>query len=106
MNIGSLNRRVTIKKLTDGQDAIGQPVQTWTDVATVWANIKHKNGAETIRADQDVSIVQASIRIRYRTGVTAAMRVHHDSVIYEIKAVVPDAEGREFVDLVCERVNG
>ena len=106
MQAGRLNSRVTIKQLTDGQDEIGQPVQMWTDLATVWANIKHKSGSETIKADQDVSIVQASIRIRRRTDVTAAMRVHHGATVYEIRAILPDEDRREHVDLVCERVNG
>lgn len=104
MQAGRLNSRVTIKQLTDGQDEIGQPIQTWTDLATVWANIKHKSGAESIKADQDVSIVQASIRIRRRADVTAAMRVHHGAAVYEIKAVLPDEQRREHVDLVCEIV--
>lgn len=104
MQAGRLNRRVTIKQLVEGQDEIGQPIQTWADLATVWANIKHKSGAESIRADQDVSIVQASIRIRRRTDVTAAMRVHHGATVYEIRAILPDEDRREHVDLVCERV--
>lgn len=99
-----LNKRVRIEQLTAGQDAIGQPAQVWSLLAVVWANIMLKNGAQTIRADADVSIVQASIRIRKRTDVTAAMRVVSGASIYDIKAVLPDEENRQHVDLVCEQV--
>lgn len=106
MDSRTLRNVVTIQQLTDGQDEIGQPVQTWVSVATVRASILHKNGSESIKADKDVSIVQASVRIRRRADVTAAMRVVHSATTYEIKAVLPDEQSREHVDLVCEVVNG
>ena len=106
MDIGKFNSQVVIKQQTTEQNEIGEPIQTWTEVATVWANIKHKSGSEAMKADQDVSIVQASIRIRRRTDVTAAMRVYHGATVYEIKAVLPDEERRDHVDLVCEVVGG
>ena len=63
-----------------------------------------KNGAQTIKGDADISIVQASIRIRRRTDITAGMRVLDGTAVYDIKAVLPDEESRDRVDLVCERV--
>ena len=106
MEAGKLNRRVTIKELADGQDEIGQPVQTWTDVATVWTHIRHLSGVETIKADADTSSVKASVRIRRRTDVDAGMRVYLGALVYEIKAVLPDEEARDRLDLACEVVNG
>jgi SPP1 family predicted phage head-tail adaptor len=106
MDSRGLNRLVTIKAMGTGQDEAGQPVVTWTAVAPVWANILHKNGAESLRADKDTSIVQASIRIRRRTDVTAAMRVYHGAEVYEIKAVLPDEVDRDHIDLVCEAIYG
>ena len=96
------NRQVVIQQLAAGQDAIGQPVQTWSALATVWANIKHLSGLETIKGGAESSSVKASIRIHYRADVTSAMRVVHGSTTYEIKAVLPDVEGRRHLDLVCE----
>ena len=104
MAAGKLNHRVSIKHLIAGQDAIGQPVQTYALLAKVWASILIKNGAQTIRADADLSIVQASIRIRRRTDVMAGMRVEDGSAIYEIRAVLPDEKSKRYCDLVCEGV--
>jgi SPP1 family predicted phage head-tail adaptor len=106
VEIGPLNRRVTIKYLSSGQDAIGQPVTTWNDLAPVWASILHLNGIEAIKADAQASIVKASIKIRRRTDVTASMRVYHGSVVYEIKAVLPDEVDRTKTFLSCELING
>ena len=102
MRIGDFNRQVTIERPLQGQDETGQPISTWTFLATVWANIAQKSGLETIRADAPVSLVQASIRIRYRTDIDAGMRVVFGTTLYDIRAVLPDSAGRKFVDLVCE----
>lgn len=102
MKAGPLNSRITIQHLVAGQEPDGQPVDVWTELATVWANIRNLRGSEAIRADKDTSTVQTSIRIRRRNDVTAAMRVVYGSTVYEIKAVLPDEIERDKVDLVCE----
>lgn len=105
MRAGQLNRRIRIQSLTSTRDEIGQPINEWQDVATVWANIRHLSGTETIKADAPTSTLRASIRIRYRAGIDAGMRVLHGETVYNIAAVMPDEEGRKFVDLVAEVVS-
>lgn len=109
MIIGKLRHRVTIKQLAAGQDAIGQPVQTWSNVVTdgdgsIAADIMHTSGIESIKSGSDASIVKASVRIRYRTGINAGMRAYYGSTVYEINAVIPDAR-KTRVDLVCQVLN-
>lgn len=105
MQAGRLNRRCTLQQPAAGFDELGQPIPGWTDVATLWADIRMKSGLESIKAGAPVSVVAASIRIRYRAGVNAGMRVMHNLVAYEIKAVMPDVSGRVFLDLACEVVS-
>lgn len=104
MQAGRLNRRCTLQAPSEVQDELGQPIPGWTDVALVWASIRHLSGVEAIKADAVTSTVKASIRIRYRTGLNAGMRVVHGAQVYSIEAVMPDVGGREYVDLVCEVV--
>lgn len=106
IDAGTLNRRVTIQAPATGQDEIGQPAIGWVDVATVWANVRHPNGAEAIRANKETATTAASIRIRHRSDVSAANRIIADAAAYEVRQVLPDASGREFIDLVCEAVRG
>lgn len=105
LRAGSLNRKVTIQQQGEGQDEIGQPVMGWMDVAQVWANIAAKSGLETASSDTQVSTARYSIRIRYRPGVTAAMRVVHGAAVYQIDAVLHDEANRQHTDLVCERLD-
>lgn len=101
MKAGSLNRLVLIAQPEGGQDDVGQPETGWTTVASVWADVRTQGGLESIRSGAEVSTVRASIRIRYRTDITAAMRVTDGATVYQVKAVLPDP-GRQFADLVCE----
>lgn len=102
MQAGTLNRQVTIQALGPGRDAFGQPTEAeWADVVTVWANIRTLNGREFAAAGGEASQATASIRIRYRTGLTAGMRVLHGATVYNVVAVLPDEAGRVHVDLAC-----
>lgn len=105
LDAGGLNRRITIQILGAATDSWGTPipgVENWIDVGKVWANIDTLSGLGTIKADAQVSTVKASIRVRWRTDLAAGMRVLHGTTVYDVKAVLPDASGREHVDLVCE----
>lgn len=103
LEAGALRHSVTIQSRSSTQDSAGQPLLTWSDVATVWASIKMLSGVATLRthADADLSITRASIRIRYRADVNAGMRVKHGTNYYAIKSVLPDMEGMQYLDLVC-----
>ena len=102
MQAGSLATSLLIQSPETATDPLGQPVEGWTDVAQVWGNVRHLRGVEAIKAGAVTSTVSASIRIRYRPDLNAGMRVLADGRTYEIKAVLPDMQRREYVDLVCE----
>lgn len=104
---GTLRDRIHIQRRLSG-GGLGQPSTTWEDVLPepIWANIRFGSGSEAIRAGQIASKAQVSIRIRKLAGITAEMRAVCDGVEYAIKAVLPDLQNREYVDLVCEVTNG
>ena len=102
MQAGKLTQRIRIEAPESTQDEIGQPTQGWALVAEVWADIRLLGGLESIRADVVTSSTQASIRIRWRAGIDASMRVVHGATVYGIRSVNPDVARRQFVDLICE----
>lgn len=108
MKAGDLDRLVTIQQRQPGEDDAGQPLETWIDVASVWANVKGATGMASIRQSslQDnvaASVNSYSFRIHYLEGITAAMRVDLDGVLFDIKQVRMDYAKREWTDLVCEQ---
>lgn len=110
LNLGRLRHMVTIQQRVASEDAAGQPSSAWQEVATVWADIRLLSGLESIRANQDASIVRASIRIRHTQALQAslspAMRVLHGTTVYQITAILPDLAARAHIDLTCEAVHG
>jgi len=103
MDAGKLDRLVSIKARDAGQDAIGQPLTTWSLVATAWANIKYLSGLSALKAGADVSLTKTSIRIRYLAGINHGMRIESLGEVFDIQAILPVGRN-EYLDLVCERV--
>lgn len=88
-----------------GFDPIGQPLPNeWTTIHTVWGSIRHLSGLETIKVNASVSIVQASIRIRYLPEMNAGTRIKYGDESYDIRAVMHDAIGRQYTDLIAQIV--
>ena len=98
-----LRTPIVIEALVESYDEIGQPVNEWETIITTFANVRHLSGSEAIKADASVSITKTSIIIRYRAGITPAMRVIGPHGIYHIEAVLPNKHNGEMT-LVCERV--
>lgn len=106
MDPGDLRHRITIQQKTEGspqQNAAGEPDYSWTTYLTVSADIRPVTGKETFVAQQHLSGVTTKIAIRYRAGITAAMRVLYGSTVYDIKAVLNWGERNEELLLLCEQ---
>lgn len=101
MDAGRLDKRVTIQSMTATRNAIGEPVEAWADVATVWAAVEPVQGREFWEQQQVQSEVTTRIRIRYRAGVTAAMRVTYGGRFYNIKSVIDPRERHDEMQLMC-----
>ncbi len=99
---GDLNRRVRIERNGGGFDEIGQPIDGWAEVVTVWGNVKMLTGKETVLSNSDVGSATASIRIRYRTDITNGMRAVVDGVIFNILQALSNIAARNYTDLACE----
>ena len=100
MRIGKMRYRVTIQRNMPVRDDFGQPADNWTDVATVWADVRFSSGKEFIAADKETASADASIRIRKR-AVTTDMRVVFEDEPYDIVAVLPALDS---IDLAVRRV--
>lgn len=84
---GRLNRLVTLQQKATGspaQFATGELDEVWVDVAQVWASVEPLVGREFYEAQQIQSSVTAKIRIRWRPGVDAGMRIVHQGKIYNL----------------------
>lgn len=90
-----LTRKITLQRMTSIVDDEGIPVESWTDVVTLWANRKPLSGREFFEAAAINAEKTVKYRIRYRKGVEPNMRLldHLDSKTYSITAVLNDYYG-------------
>ena len=87
---GRLRHQVTLQQLSLGSPQLtpmGAPYASWTDVATVWADIRPLRGQMLMAARQVNEKISVEIEIRYRAGVVARMRAKHGTTIYDIEWV-------------------
>lgn len=102
LNVGAMNQRVTIQQPSSSVDALGQRVETWADVATVWAQAQPLRGREFFAAGQVQSEASVRFRLRYRAGITGAMRVVWNAVPHAIVAEpINVAGGGHTLELMC-----
>jgi SPP1 family predicted phage head-tail adaptor len=107
MQAGKLRHKVAIQKLVAGspdQKASGEPDTTWTThLASIWASVEPLTGRELFAAQEHHSEVEVRVRVRYREGITAKMRVVFDSRNYDIVAVIDREERHRELELLCKQ---
>lgn len=106
MRIGALNRRIALQRGVETPSGTGGTTIDWQPIGDVWANIRYLNGIETSKGQFPISVARASIRIRLRQDIDATCRAVHVSngitTVFEILAVLPDAESREYLDMAVQ----
>jgi len=106
LNSRQLTLRLILQRKSTTRDSYGQPANTWTNVATVWANPVVQTGMgymnhEMQAGGTEISRTTTSFRIRKRTDVVAGMRVLVGAKVYDIRVVLPDLADNLYVDLGC-----
>ena len=104
MKAGELDQRVTLQRREQGEDEAGQPFDAWVNVATVWAAVRPLRANDLIRADALTNIMDVKVTLRYRPGITSAMRVQHGTDTYLIESVANVNSANREVELLCKRV--
>lgn len=107
MYLGRMRHRLVIQHLESTRDGHGAPVETWTDVATVWGSIEALSGREFFASQQTHGVVSCKVRIRHRDDLRASTewRLSHAGRILGIAAVLP-ANDRSAMTIMCREVDG
>lgn len=105
VNIGSLNKRISIIRRTVERDDDGfEVVQEWV-VHTCWAQFNRKSGTEMIRENADFGKTKARFLIRAtRKAIDRKMIVKYAGDVYEIEFVNEYGDNHQFTELMCVRM--
>ena len=88
MQAGRLRHRVTIQNFTISKTPSGQPVESWADGKTIWAEVR--------------------VWVRFRTDISASSRLkvlngpYKDAVLNVTGPPVPDIKGTR-LEILCKQ---
>ncbi|MDX2308468.1 MAG: phage head closure protein [Hyphomicrobium sp.] len=91
--IGAMRHRITIERAIPTPDEGGGSTLAWERYCDAWAEIEAKSGSEIVASGGVKGRVSHTMRIRYRPGITSAMRVVLGERRFDIVGV-RDPDGR------------
>ena len=104
MRSGDLRHRITLQTFTTAPDSYGEPIKTWSDLATVWAAVEPLSGREFFEAQRTNAETTYRVRIRYRADVVPTLRIAYAGKTLEIQAVIDVGERRRELHLMCREI--
>jgi SPP1 family predicted phage head-tail adaptor len=106
---GKLNRRIRIQEQSLSVDDYGQQIETWADIAIVWASIrpvKTTSAREKVKAFELSPDITHEITVRYNANflpasITDSRRIVYQSRVYNIAAAYDIDEDRKSIVFEC-----
>ncbi len=102
--MGRLRYRVPLQQPVDTDDGAGGTTQTWSDVVTLWARIEPLDAGERVDAERIEAAIDHRVTIRWRAGVTHAMRFSFGTRVFAIRGLTDREERHRFLDCLCEEI--
>lgn len=99
---GDLRHRLVLEEAQRVSDGAGGFTEDWVTVATVWAAIEPGGGGEGVDSGRLAGRMTHGVTLRYRAGVTPAMRFRHGTRVLHILAVIDEGARRQWLRCLCE----
>ena len=102
ISASELDQRITLQTRTSGVDAVGQDIETWNDLITVWARVRPLRGRDLIIANSAASKDRIVFGIRYMPGVDSTERLIWKSQTYDITVPPINVDGANHtIEIMC-----
>lgn len=86
-NLGRLDRKIKIQAPTESRDAGGGVVQTFSDVAEVWAEVRPVTSSERFATEAIHSARASVFRVHFINDLSSKCRILYDGLVFEIKGI-------------------
>ncbi|MBX5023050.1 phage head closure protein [Rhizobium lentis] len=87
LNIGNMDRRITIEREAETVKPSGSVVKAWAPLATVWAEVLQPTASEFFTGYGEAETGTVIFRVRYRPAMTTKDRVTYDGQPYDLKEI-------------------
>ena len=101
LDAGQLNRKIVITRAAYNKDVMGQSIQTWNTLCTVWARYTPISDAEKVRLVEVYAEMAARFVIRWSSlvsNVDARDRINFDGRVFDIIGV-KETERRRWLEI-------
>lgn len=103
LQAGALNRLIEIQTRSTAKDSAGHQSDVWTTTVTTRASIEPLSGAEVVAAGAQIGETMVQMAMRWRPGITSAMRVIYQGEIYTVLAVLDEYMKHRKLTLLCQQ---
>ena len=97
----NLDRLITFQTNTYTRDNVGGKVDTWVDFCQMWAKIQYIPSFENVAGDRVEAKSLIQIWCRYRSDITAAMRISFEGEYFNISDV-SEVPRRKFLQISAQ----
>lgn len=97
-----LRHRLILEEAQRVSDGGGGFTETWVEVATLSAALRPSGGSESVDSGRLAGRVSHEILLRYRAGVTPAMRFRMGTRVFHILAAIDEGENKHWLRCLCE----
>lgn len=105
VEIGKLNKRITLQKLCETEDESGNAKVEWVDFKAIWATVKPFKSSEYNFMGKLKPEVTHRIYVRYRNDITPEMRIKYHGRIFEISGHPLDIdEAHKLLEIQAQEV--
>ena len=100
VDVGQLNKRIQIIRLTPKEDANGYTTNEETVVHSCWAKFSQISGTEATKANADFASLKVRFLIRWpRAVIDRKMVVRYNGADYEIEYLNGYGDGRQYLEI-------
>jgi SPP1 family predicted phage head-tail adaptor len=82
-----MDRMITIRQVSVVQGPDGADIETWSDLASVWAKVRPARGRENTGQPGIIAEADTVFTIWHRADVTRRMEIRYDGDDYDIKSI-------------------
>lgn len=98
MKAGEMNRRITIQAKTVTYNTYNEPIASWTDIETIWAQVLTSGGGEFYAAQKLHAETSAVFKVRYTSRINVNQRIKFGNRYFDILNIA-DPDGKR-IDLL------
>lgn len=105
MRAGEFNKLISIEQKSTTSDGMGGFTEGYTNFASsVYASIWTVSAKEQIQSSKETMDITHRIRIRYRAGITAGMRIKYKTSYYNIKSIINPNMSNKILEILAAEV--